>query len=145
MPGIENFAPERTLTNSGFLGSPSFLPLCDSSLRQCLQYLVVNFPFGTAFLFSKEMLQTLVEIVIPGAPARRPCTFPVSSSALAAEDILHLSVAVGRSAYKAIHVVLHVSLLSLITKNSYDAATSCGVPEVTISEKSAMVENSVNN
>jgi hypothetical protein len=27
MPGMENAAPERTLTSSGFLGSPSFLPV----------------------------------------------------------------------------------------------------------------------
>ena len=31
MPGIENFAPERTETKSGFFGSPNFLPNIFSS------------------------------------------------------------------------------------------------------------------
>ena len=31
MPGIENFAPERTDTSSGFLTSPSLLPTAFSS------------------------------------------------------------------------------------------------------------------
>ena len=30
--GMENFAPLRTLTSSGFSGSPSFFPICASSL-----------------------------------------------------------------------------------------------------------------
>ena len=34
MPGIENFAPERTDTSSGFFGSPSFLPIVLSSLAR---------------------------------------------------------------------------------------------------------------
>ena len=32
MPGIENFAPERTLTSSGSEWSPSFLPIEPSSV-----------------------------------------------------------------------------------------------------------------
>ena len=32
MPGIENLAPERTLTSSGSAGSPSRRPICFSSL-----------------------------------------------------------------------------------------------------------------
>ena len=36
MPGMEKRAPERTLTSSGFLGSPSFLPICDSSFERAL-------------------------------------------------------------------------------------------------------------
>ena len=34
MPGIENFAPERTETSSGFLRRPSFAPAAFSSLRE---------------------------------------------------------------------------------------------------------------
>ena len=34
MPGIENFAPERTETSSGFDTSPSFLPAAFSSFRR---------------------------------------------------------------------------------------------------------------
>ena len=36
MPGMENFAPERTLTSRGFSGSPSFLPICDSSFARAV-------------------------------------------------------------------------------------------------------------
>ena len=32
MPGIENFAPERTDTSSGFVASPSVAPAAFSSL-----------------------------------------------------------------------------------------------------------------
>jgi hypothetical protein len=30
MPGMENFAPERQETSSGFFGSPNFLPVAFS-------------------------------------------------------------------------------------------------------------------
>ena len=33
IPGIENFAPLRTLTSSGFFGSPNRLPVCFSTWR----------------------------------------------------------------------------------------------------------------
>ena len=36
MPGIENLAPERTLTSNGSLGSPSRLPMEDSSVCTCV-------------------------------------------------------------------------------------------------------------
>ena len=35
MPGIENFAPERTETSSGLSGWPSFLPIRCSSASRC--------------------------------------------------------------------------------------------------------------
>ena len=34
MPGMENFAPDRTETSSGFFGSPSFLPIARSSFAR---------------------------------------------------------------------------------------------------------------
>jgi len=34
MPGIENFAPDRTDTSSGFFTSPSFLPAAFSSFAR---------------------------------------------------------------------------------------------------------------
>ena len=36
IPGIENLAPDRTLTSSGSAWSPSFLPISFSSLATCL-------------------------------------------------------------------------------------------------------------
>jgi len=35
MPGIENFAPERTETSSGSSGSPSRLPIAFSTVAMC--------------------------------------------------------------------------------------------------------------
>lgn len=35
MPGIENFAPERTETSSGSSAWPSFLPICFSRASRC--------------------------------------------------------------------------------------------------------------
>jgi hypothetical protein len=35
IPGIENFAPERTETRSGSLGSPRALPIVSSSVPRC--------------------------------------------------------------------------------------------------------------
>ena len=42
IPGMENFAPERTLTSSGFVGSPNFFPICFFELRRGLQYLLID-------------------------------------------------------------------------------------------------------
>ena len=36
MPGMENFAPDRTLSSSGLAASPSFCPICFSSLTVAL-------------------------------------------------------------------------------------------------------------
>ena len=36
MPGIENFAPLRTLTSSGSSGSPSDLPIASCSAARCV-------------------------------------------------------------------------------------------------------------
>ena len=36
MPGMENFAPERTLSSSGFAASPSFWPMFFSSFTRAL-------------------------------------------------------------------------------------------------------------
>ena len=48
MPGIENFAPERTLTRSGSLTSPNFLPALRSSVlsagRTCSHRPLGNLP-----------------------------------------------------------------------------------------------------
>ena len=42
MPGMENFAPDRTLTSSGSAGSPSFLPMAFSRSARWLGDLVVE-------------------------------------------------------------------------------------------------------
>ena len=49
MPGMENLAPERTLSSSGFSGSPNFLPICFSSFVEALFDLLVDL-FGNALV-----------------------------------------------------------------------------------------------
>ena len=43
MPGMENFAPERTLRSSGSVASPSFLPICSSSFARAGCDLLLDF------------------------------------------------------------------------------------------------------
>ena len=125
MPGMENFAPERTLTSSGFSGSPSFLPICAFELGQRREHLLVDLG---------EYLVAVLEIDVADFGGDREAgrhghAGPAhlgEPGALAAEDLLHLAVAVGCAAAKAVNVGLHDYFWS---------------PEVTISEKSAIVEN----
>ena len=42
MPGIENFAPERTDTSSGFSADPSVSPVACSSLLQVREHLLLD-------------------------------------------------------------------------------------------------------
>ena len=126
MPGMENFAPERTLTSSGFSASPSFLPICPSSLASAVEHLLIDL---------RRDLVAVLEIDVAdfgrdGEAGRHGHAGPAhlgEPGALAAEDVFHLAVAVGCAAAKAINVVFHDFVWS---------------PEVTISEKSAIVENS---
>ena len=50
IPGMENFAPERTETNSGSVGSPSFFPMASSSRWRCSSVSSMR-PEGKAFSF----------------------------------------------------------------------------------------------
>ena len=52
IPGMEKRAPERTLTSSGFLGSPSFLPICASSFASAASTCRL-ISSGTLLRFSK--------------------------------------------------------------------------------------------
>ncbi len=86
MPGIENFAPERTLSSRGSEASPSFFPARPSSFSRATQ-ISSSTSAGTFLSLSKKMLQTSVLIVNPGGtgtPARlisaRPEPFPPSVS-----------------------------------------------------------------
>src|ERR1041385_7164024 len=71
IPGMENFAPERQETKSGFFGSPNFLPVCFSTVfiaaSDCSHILGGNLPV------LRNSLQASVVIVNPcgtGTPAR---------------------------------------------------------------------------
>jgi len=86
MPGIENFAPERTLSSSGLALSPSFIPTRDSSSASDAA-ICSSTSSGTRFWLSKKTLQTSVMMVKPGGtgtPLRdisaRPEPLPPSRS-----------------------------------------------------------------
>src|SRR6266849_2088055 len=65
MPGIENLAPERTLTRSGLFGSPNFLPVF---LSRVFRATVVcsHIPGGNLPLFARYARQASVVMVKPG-------------------------------------------------------------------------------
>ena len=72
MPGIENFAPDRTDSRSGFAGSPSCLPMSDSRWAS-FSAISVSTSSGTRLPPARNILQTCVETVNPGGtgtPAR---------------------------------------------------------------------------
>src|SRR4051794_5314972 len=82
MPGMENLAPDRTLSNKGSSTPPSFFPIRSSSLARA-SWIWLSTSFGTLLPFSKKRLQTSVEIVNPpgtGTPAlhisARPAPLP---------------------------------------------------------------------
>ena len=102
MPGMENFAPERTLTSSGFSGSPSFLPICASSFFERFQNLIVD-------LLRNLVAVLEVDVADFGGDgeSRRHGNARAAhlgkAGAFAAEDIFHLAVAIGvcrRRSYK---------------------------------------------
>ena len=64
IPGIENFAPERTDTSSGSCASPSFLPRACSSAAMCSAISTAN-PSGTVPT-ARYARHASVEIVNPG-------------------------------------------------------------------------------
>ena len=100
MPGMENFAPERTLTSSGFVGVAQLLAdlLLPVSPSAC----------AISWLISSGTLLLVLEIDVADfggdREARRHrharAAHLGQPGALAAEHILHLSVAVGRAAAK---------------------------------------------
>src|SRR3990172_2749170 len=86
IPGMLNFAPERTDTSSGFAGSPNRLPACSSTV--CMRPRTSSIsPSGTVRPLFIYCTQALVMIVNPGGTGRptrliseRPAPFPPSSS-----------------------------------------------------------------
>src|SRR5579863_7243918 len=86
MPGMENFAPDRTLTSSGFPVSPSFCPILPSSLASA-SLIWASTSGGTWLPRSKYRLQTSVEMVKPGGTGKlardisaSPAPLPPSTS-----------------------------------------------------------------
>src|SRR6185503_20589961 len=69
MPGIENFAPERTDTSSGLLVEPNLRPAVFSSLRTWLS--ISDSIAGVSLRpFSYHSMQAVVVMVNPGGTGR---------------------------------------------------------------------------
>ena len=86
IPGIENLAPERTDTSSGFSADPSSPPVSLSSRRRCVS-ISFSTDVGTRRPRVLNNVQTPVETVKPGgtgSPAfvisARPAPLPPSRS-----------------------------------------------------------------
>ena len=105
MPGMENFAPERTLSSSGFVGSPSFLPSSLLELRQRLPDLLVHFG---------RNLPVVVEVDVAdlgrdreaGRHRHARVAHLGEAGALAAERVFHVLVTVGSVAAERVNVFL---------------------------------------
>ncbi len=94
MPGMENFAPERTLTSSGFSPLPNFCPWSCSSLAErglsiCASTSAEDLPWR---MYSR---QASVWMVKPGGTGRPGIGHFGQTGAFAAEIVLHFAVAVG--------------------------------------------------
>ena len=154
MPGMENFAPERTLTSSGFSPLPSF---CPCSCSRCFERL---FHLAIHFLRNAAVPHVFAAGFGLNGEARRHGQSGVGhfgkASAFAAEVVLHLAVAIGFAAAEEVNVLWR--LLAGYVAISVSGRVLCrhdesfsvsedsldSLPSVTISEKSAMVENSFN-
>ncbi len=130
MPGMENFAPERTLSSSGSTASPSFLPHLLFELRDGGVDFLLDFRGDVVFVLEIDIADVRGdgEARRYGQPGAGHFGQP---GALAAERIFHVAVAVGGAAAERINVPAHLVV-------SFEMSGEL----VTISEKSAMVENS---
>src|SRR6266566_2878784 len=94
MPGIENLAPDRTLTRSGLCESPKPLPVCRSRLLSAVSA-CSHMPGGNFPLLARYARQASVVMVNPGGtgiPARvisaAPAPLPPSRSRIFADPSL---------------------------------------------------------
>src|SRR5688572_32262071 len=77
MPGIENAAPERTETSSGFFGSPKRLPAF-SSIFFRPSCTCSHMPSGKFLSLSKNALQASVVTIKPGGTGNPVCVISQS-------------------------------------------------------------------
>ena len=87
IPGIENFAPERTLTSSGFAGSPKPLPVRRSTSSHRLEDVLPEAVGQLLAARRSSRCRPAVVIVKPGGVGRpalvisaRPAPLPPSRS-----------------------------------------------------------------
>ena len=123
MPGMENLAPERTLTSSGSIGVAELLAHLLFEIGERLRDFFADV-FGDAVLVLKIDVADFGGNGEAGGNGHARAAHLGQASAFAAENIFHFSIAVGSAAAKCVNVFFHDCL------------------SVTISEKSAISENS---
>ena len=106
MPGMENFAPERTLTSSGFVGIAQLLADLRFEFLQRRQNLLVDL-VGNLVAVLEIDVADFGRNGESGRHGHSGAAHLGEPGALAAEDVFHLAVAIGRAAAKAINVVFH--------------------------------------
>ena len=111
MPGMENFAPERTLSSSGSSASPSFLPICSSSFCKRFVDLLVDFLRNLVAVLEEDVAD-LGRDREAGRHRHAGAAHFREAGAFAAEHVFHLAVAVGRAAAERVDVLLHFSVIS---------------------------------
>ena len=105
MPGMENFAPERTLSSSGSAASPSFLPEFASSFVKRLPDLLVDFRRDLLVVVEEDV----ADIGDDGESRRNRHAGAAhfrEAGAFAAQRVFHRPVAVGRAAAEHVNVFL---------------------------------------
>ena len=110
MPGIENFAPDRTDTSSGFDTSPSFLPGGLFELAQVVFDLAIDLGWDAALLGVVDVADAGGDGE-PGRHRQAGVGHLGEARALAAEHVLHRPIAVRLAGAEEEDVLLRARLL----------------------------------
>ena len=110
MPGMENFAPERTLSSSGSAASPSFLPSDLLQFGEARGHLVLDLLRDGEVVLEEDVAHLRRDRESGGHGDAGPRHLS-QACALAAENILHRSVTVGGSVAEPVNILLHARLL----------------------------------
>jgi hypothetical protein len=121
MPGIENFAPERTETSSGFSVDPSVAPAAFSSFRRA----------RSRPRSPREALPPFFVVEVagvggdrePGRHRQAGVGHLGQARALAAERVLHRAVAVGLAVTEEVHVLLRRGVFAPTSLRGYHASS----------------------
>ena len=105
IPGIENLAPERTLTSSGLAGSPKPLPVRRSTSLDRLEDVVPQ-AVGELLAVGEVVVAGLGRDREAGRGRQAGVGHLGEAGALAAEEVAHPGVALGRAVAPGVDVAL---------------------------------------
>ena len=114
MPGIDARAPERTETSSGFVGSPNFAPTSLLHLARSRRRSRRRAPSGSFLPFVVEGGADLGGDGEAGRHRQADVGHLGEVGALAAEQVLHLRVAVGLAAAEEVDVLAGLAALTAV-------------------------------